>query len=125
MVMINDSGSENHSNTKLFIDTLPNMTQYFANRNKKKQWTNNMIEALFCKMKKFMREYDYKDFDSFVRQFEFIKELCNDKIPIAATGGRTPNEAFNDINPFAGSLTNLVQKSYIQRIQENKNGRCF
>jgi putative transposase len=125
MIMINDNGSENYDITKQFIESLPNMTQYFANRKKRKQWTNNMIEALFCKMKGFVREYEYRDFDSFVRKFEDIKELCNDKIPIAATGGRTPNEAFEGINPFSDSLTSLIQRSHIQRVMENRNGRCF
>ena len=125
MVMINDSGLENYSVTKQFIGSVQNMTQYLANKKKQNQWINNMIEALFCKIKKFARVYEYKGLDGFVKKIEDIKELCNDKIPIAATGGRTPNEAFEGIDPFSGLKENLIQQSKTLRVAENKNGNCF
>jgi 6-phosphogluconolactonase/glucosamine-6-phosphate isomerase/deaminase len=125
MIMINDSGSENISVTKKYIESLSNMTQYFANGQKKNQWTNNMIEAHFKKIKKFIREHEYKDMNSFMTKLEETIELCNATIPIAATGGRTPNEAFEGINPFPENFSEQLEKAKRRRIMVNETGECF
>jgi archaellum component FlaC len=125
MIMINDSGSENISITKDYINSLPNMTQYFANGKKKNQWTNNMIEAHFKKIKKFIREHEYKNMNGFMSKLEETIELCNDTIPIAATGGRTPNEAFEGINPFSENFSDQLERAKRNRVRENTTGSCF
>ncbi|MFA6924766.1 MAG: DDE-type integrase/transposase/recombinase [Bacteroidales bacterium] len=125
ILMINDSGSENKSITKEYIESLKNMKQEFTNRSKR-EFSNNLIEAAIKKLKQcYIYTEEYNGFDDFESQTYFATNDYNEEMTLEACGGRTPDEAFNDVNPFPDKLSVLIQKAKSLRIIENKYGECW
>ncbi len=125
MLMINDSGGENKSKTREYIESLSNMKQQFTNKSKR-EFLNNLIEAAIKKVKQcYLYPNKYRGLDDFIKQTQFAMNDYNTEMPLEACGGRTPDEAFYEINPFSDNISALIKRSMIQRIIENRNGGCW
>ena len=125
ILMINDSGSENKSVTKEYIESLKNMRQEFTNRSKR-EFSNNLIEAAIKKLKQcYLYPAEFNGFDDFYTQTQFALNDYNEEMTLEACGGRTPDEAFYSVDPFPEKLSILIQKAISLRIIENRYGCCW
>jgi len=108
-----------------YIESLKNMKQVFTNRSKR-EFTNNLIEAVIKKIKQcYLYPQEYSGFDDLITGTHFAYNDYNKEMPLEASGGRTPDEAFCSINPFPDKLSVLIQQDIQKRIIENKYGSCW
>jgi transposase InsO family protein len=123
--IMSDDGSENKSITAEFISKKNELSHTIA-RKTELDCTNNMIESVFRKLKEsFIYPRDIHNYLAFIKIFDNAVIEYNEVMPLAAIEGRTPNEAFEGVNPFLENLKEKMQKAHYQRYMENKNGRCF
>jgi putative transposase len=122
IIIMSDGGGENFGKTKHFIASKKNLKQHIALRNKK-DCCNNMVEALIRKIKEcFLYDNSFSSADDFEKHILSAINSYNSTMPLAATGGRTPDEAFNGINPFPEKLDIRIQNSRTLRFRENVKG---
>ena len=66
----------------------------------------------------------FASFDDFDTKLEEAFLVYSKEMPLAAIGGRTPQEAFDGINPLE-NMESLIKQAVSYRRQVNKTSDCF
>ncbi len=124
VIIYTDGGSENRSVTEVFISNKKNLEHRICQKN----WhgSNSMIEAIIKKIKQcFIYPGSYSDFDDFSSKLEKAITIYSQQTTLDALGGKTPNEAFYNIEPFQTEVATLIKTAAIKRYKINRYSDCF
>jgi hypothetical protein len=119
-----DGGSENLSVTEMFMLSKKNITHRICQTNG--FGSNSMIEALIKKIKQcFIYPNTYSGFDDFKIKLSDAIIVYAGQMPLAALDGKTPDEAFEGVNPFSVDVESLIKQAAIERRNINRSSDCF
>ena len=124
VIIYTDGGAENRSVTEKFMLEHENISHRICQTNG--YGSNSMIEAIIKKIKQcFIYPYSYTDFDDFTSKLKNAITVYSEQMPLDALGGKTPNEAFNGINPFPATMEHLIHEAAVNRKNFNRFDYCL